>query len=141
MFYKFFISGIVLSTFAFAQSHSLNDQRWYDKNQVKKGEVLFLKNCAICHGKKAEKTIKWKKTLSDGSYPPPPLNGTAHAWHHPKSQLKRIISSGGKPYDGKMPPFKNTLSSSEQDDIIAYFQHFWNDEIYSLWHKHGGLTK
>ena len=45
--------------------------RWYSEKQVKLGEQVFLKNCASCHGEKAEKTINWKKTLSDGSYPPP----------------------------------------------------------------------
>ena len=42
--------------------------RWYSEKQVKLGEQVFLKNCASCHGEKAEKTINWKKTLSDGSY-------------------------------------------------------------------------
>ncbi len=53
--------------------------RWYTKEQVTKGQELFANNCAVCHGQKAESTPNWRKKLSDGSYPPPPLNGTAHA--------------------------------------------------------------
>lgn len=117
------------------------ENRWYNKQQVNIGKNLFIKNCAVCHGKKAEKTIIWKKTLSDGSYPPPPLNGNAHAWHHPKSQLKRIILKGGKLYDGKMPGFDSILSESNIDAIISYFQNFWDDEKYTLWLKNGGLTR
>ena len=30
--------------------------RWYSEKQVKLGEQVFLKNCASCHGEKAEKT-------------------------------------------------------------------------------------
>ena len=91
--------------------------------------------------KKAEKTINWKKTLSDGSYPPPPLNDTAHAWHHPKWQLIEIITNGGAKYDGKMPPFKNILTNEEKEDAIAYFQSLWSDEFYNLWLEGGGLKK
>ena len=126
-----------LSTSSFAGP--LNNMKWYSKTQVEQGKVLFIENCAFCHGKKAEKTIIWKKPLRDGSYPPPPLNGNAHAWHHPKSQLKRIISNGGKMYDGKMPAFKEVLSSQQQDAVIAYFQDFWTDDIYETWLKNGGL--
>lgn len=116
-------------------------KRWYSSEQVVLGKKLFLKNCAVCHGDKAQKTIKWKKPLADGAFPPPPLNGSAHAWHHPKSKLKEIVETGGTLYDGKMPPFKGVLSDDEQFAVIAYFQSFWSDEIYTTWKKYGGLTK
>ena len=112
--------------------------RWYTKEQVKNGQKVFAKNCASCHGYKAEKTIDWKKTLADGSYPPPPLNDKAHAWHHPYSQLVRIIKNGGASYGGKMPAFKNKLSDKEIDEAIAYFQSFWEDKYYTLWLERGG---
>ena len=141
MINKISISILLFTTLVFAESEKINNERWYNQEQVNKGRELFIKNCSFCHGIKAEKTIKWKKTLGDGSYPPPPLNGTAHAWHHPKSQLKRIIENGGKSYDGKMPGFNTLLNDSDTDTVIAYFQHFWNDDIYSMWLKNGGLTR
>ena len=116
-------------------------------NRVRYGRVLAVR-CA--HGGSAMASswraavhfrIQWKKILSDGSYPPPPLNGNAHAWHHPKSKLKDIISNGGKLYDGKMPAFKEILSSRQEDELIAYFQHFWSDDIYSIWKTNGGLSR
>jgi len=132
----------LFATYGFSGfSDTMSKQRWYTQEQVASGKVLFLKNCAVCHGKKAEKTVIWKKTLSDGSYPPPPLNGNAHAWHHPKSQLKRIISKGGAAYQGKMPLFDAVLSDKEEDAVISYFQNFWSDEIYQRWIKGGGLTR
>ncbi|NQY93177.1 MAG: cytochrome c [Campylobacteraceae bacterium] len=138
---KPFICLIFLSTLLIASSNNSDTSRWYTQKQVKNGQILFLNNCALCHGQKAQKTVNWKKTLKDGSYPPPPLNGSAHAWHHPKSQLKRIISNGGKSYDGKMPGFKSKLTSEDMDSVISYFQSFWDDEQYSLWKKNGGLTR
>ncbi|MGA1931731.1 c-type cytochrome [Arcobacter sp. YIC-464] len=113
--------------------------RWYTKEQVVFGEKVFSQNCASCHGYKAEKTIEWKKTLPDGSYPPPPLNDKAHAWHHPKWQLLEIISKGGALYDGKMPAFEDKLSKEEKEAAIAYFQSFWEDKYYNLWLEYGGL--
>ncbi len=115
-----------------------NFTRWYSPSQVSKGKQVFANNCASCHGYNAEKTIDWEKTLADYSYPPPPLNDKAHAWHHPYSQLVTIIKKGGKPYKGDMPAFKDTLSDKEIDEAIAYFQSFWSDKYYGYWMERGG---
>ena len=137
------IGFIIKSNSSFAKEVTPQEvkikQRWYTTKDVDAGEIVFANNCAICHGKKAQKTINWKKTLADGSYPPPPLNGSAHAWHHPYSQLFRIISNGGKSYDGNMPSFKDKLTLKQRETAIAYFQHFWSDKIYAQWVSNGGL--
>jgi len=114
--------------------------RWYTQWQVDKGEKVFEKNCVSCHGQQAQGiTADWKKTLPDGSYPPPPLNGSAHAWHHPFTMLKRTINKGGIPLGGKMPPFKDVLKEDEKENVIAYFQSFWSERIYQAWLQRGGL--
>jgi mono/diheme cytochrome c family protein len=115
-----------------------NFQRWYTQSQVENGKQVFANNCASCHGYNAEKTKDWTKTLVDGSYPPPPLNDKAHAWHHPYSQLVSIIKKGGKPYKGNMPAFQDTLNDDEIDEAIAYFQSFWSDKYYGYWIQRGG---
>lgn len=127
------ITLIGLSYHFFNTKKDTVKNRWYKQEQLSLGKELFIKNCASCHGQKAEKTILWKKTLKDGSYPPPPLNNKAHAWHHPKWQLMQIITEGGSAYDGKMPAFKDILSEKEIEATIAYFQSFWGDEFYKLW--------
>jgi len=109
------------------------DKRWYTQTQVDKGQVIFEKNCATCHGDNAQGTLEWKKTLADGSYPPPPLNGTAHTWHHPINILRRTIYYGGIPLGGTMPSFKDTLTKEEMDAVIAYFQSKWDKKIYDAW--------
>lgn len=115
--------------------------RWYTKEQVSFGKEVFAQNCAACHGYKAEKTKNWKQTLSDGSYPPPPLNDKAHAWHHPIKALRFTINEGGKPIGGVMPAFKDKLSSQDVDNVIAHIQSFWSDPYYEEWLKRNGLSK
>lgn len=66
--------GVVtaISTFIFNNiKEDTISNRWYTQTQVNLGKKVFSNNCAVCHGEKAEKTIDWKKTLADGSYPPP----------------------------------------------------------------------
>jgi len=144
-FFKLFLISITIlgiSLFSLQYYEDLNsNKRWYSQEQVEFGEKVFANNCAVCHGYKAEKTIDWKKTLPDGSYPPPPLNDKAHAWHHPKWQLMKIINEGGKAYDGNMPAFGDKLTLKEKEAIIAYFQSFWADKYYDLWLEYGGLKE
>jgi len=109
-------------------------ERWYVATQVRAGELLFEKHCAQCHGLQAQGVFEnWKQRLPDGSLPPPPLNGTAHAWHHDMPLLLEIVQQGGALYDGKMPGFDEVLNKQEQLAVVAYFQSFWDDEIYHLW--------
>lgn len=112
---------------------ALNSERWFSEDQVLQGSELFLDNCAACHGQNAEATSNWKQTDADGNYPPPPLNGSAHAWHHPLELLRRTIEEGGAGIGGAMPGFEGKLSDAEIDAVIAYFQSFWPDQIYQNW--------
>lgn len=123
-----------------ADSASENQSRWYTQAQLLHGTEVFAENCAVCHGDKAQGlTDNWRQRLPDGSFPPPPLNGTAHAWHHPMVQLTSTIETGGKPYGGQMPPFADKLNDDEKLAVIAYFQSFWDEEIYLNWLDMGGL--
>jgi len=113
--------------------------RWYTQSQVELGINVYAKNCISCHLENAQGTTDWKTANPDGSYPPPPLNGSAHAWHHPMVILKKVIEEGGVPLGGKMPGFKDKLKEDEKLAVISYFQSFWNDEIYGAWLARGGL--
>ncbi len=111
-------------------------QRWYSQQQVDEGGKLFAGYCASCHGPRAEGTEQWKKPDAQGMYPPPPLNGTAHAWHHPYPQLLRTIREGTQ---GNMPGWQAQLSDAQISAVIAHFQSYWPDRGYQLWlarHKH-----
>jgi mono/diheme cytochrome c family protein len=136
------LSGLFLMWSSAESSELKTEARWYTGTQLETGQKVFLANCAVCHGKQAQGLAgDWRLRLSDGSYPPPPLNGTAHAWHHPLSQLRRSVREGGVRLGGKMPGFKGQLNTDEQLAAIAYFQSFWTDDLYEQWAQRGGVEK
>ena len=110
-------------------------ERNFTQVQIKRGRQLFLKNCTVCHGINGEGSPDWQKRLPDGSYPPPPLNGTGHAWHHPKKVLVDTIKHGTARLGGKMPAWKDKLSEQDINAIIAWFQSQWPDELYQAWQR------
>jgi thiol:disulfide interchange protein DsbC len=126
---------VLLST---AQSATADTGRWYTPEQVQRGAGVFAPHCAECHGAAAEATPEWRKPNADGKYPPPPLNGTAHAWHHPLDMLRSTVRKGGVPVGGLMPPFGDKLSTEDIDAAIAFFQSTWPDEIYAAWEERNG---
>jgi len=128
------IAGGVFGWISIASSED-TVERWYTTQQVSQGQSVFTSHCAACHGERAEGTTEWRKTDANGNYPPPPLNGTAHAWHHPRSVLEQTIAQGGIAVGGVMPGFAETLSREEMQTTIAYFQSFWPDEIYTRWQE------
>jgi len=119
---------------------SPTNARWYSQQQVSRGNVLYQENCASCHNADASGSTNWRKPDITGSYPPPPLNGTAHAWHHPLSALRLTIKIGGVPLGGTMPAFANKLDPQEIDAILAWVQSHWSDEIYNVWHERNTKT-
>jgi mono/diheme cytochrome c family protein len=117
------------------QAGSGRIKRWYTFQQVNQGTKVFQENCASCHGKQAAGGANWRQMGSDGKYPPPPLNGTGHAWHHPLSMLYQVISNGSPGGQGNMPAWKEKLSQDEIVATIAWFQSKWSEEIYLAWAK------
>jgi hypothetical protein len=122
-------------------SGPVDSSRWYSSNQLELGAQIFADNCSDCHGQRAQGRFDdWKQKLPDGSFPPPPLNGTAHAWHHPLSVLLGVINQGGVAYGGKMPGFETSLNEQDKLAVIAYFQDFWSTQTYDNWLQMGGTN-
>jgi thiol:disulfide interchange protein DsbC len=130
---RYLIPAVVTCLLSLTATAQADNGRWYSSDQLEKGKQLFQQQCASCHGANAELTIDWKKTDSNGKYPPPPLNGTAHAWHHSLQQLKETIQRGGVPLGGLMPAFASTLSDADIDAAISYFQSKWPEQTYRKW--------
>jgi mono/diheme cytochrome c family protein len=107
--------------------------RQYEAAQLGRGKALFQANCAVCHGAGAQGAFTWRVAGPDGKYLPPPLNGTGHAWHHPKAALKQTIRRGTLALGGNMPPWQDKLSEQDIEDLIAWFQSLWPDEVYQAW--------
>ncbi len=107
--------------------------RWYTATQVVSGEALYQTHCAACHAADGSATAEWRTPDADGNYPPPPLNGIAHTWHHPLEVLDNTIANGGIAFGGVMPGFAEALSSDDRMAIIAWFQSLWPNDIYERW--------
>ncbi|MEB8432750.1 cytochrome c [Cocleimonas sp. KMM 6892] len=110
--------------------------RWYTTAQSLHGKQVFKDNCATCHGNEGQGLAEdWRKPMANDTYPAPPLNGTAHTWHHSTETLLRTINYGGVPLGGTMPAFKDKLSENEKEAVLAHVMSFWSDDIYSAWKK------
>ena len=100
------------------------------------GENIFNQNCVSCHGLKGRGLAKdWKVKDENGNYPAPPLNGTAHTWHHSPSQLLYTINKGGGEMGGQMPGFEERLSEQEKLALLDYIYSLWPSEIQTKYDK------
>lgn len=56
--------------------------------QIEAGKTVFSENCEVCHGARSRGLVRnWRQRDENGNLPPPPLNGTAHTWHHDQETL------------------------------------------------------
>jgi len=107
--------------------------RWYTQQQADEGGVIYQTHCASCHKPDASGTRNWRQTNANGKYPAPPLNGSAHTWHHPLKGLKNTIRMGGIHLGGAMPSFNDKLDNQQIEAVLAWVQTHWSDEIYFAW--------
>lgn len=106
-----------------------------DSEKIKRGEAVYRANCANCHGPNGEATPGWRNPGADGRYPPPPLDGSAHAWHHSTETLETMIRVGSPAAIGGMPAWDGKLTNQQIDDVIVWIKSLWPDEVYDIWLK------
>lgn len=110
--------------------------RKLDAAQVVRGRAIYDKNCLECHGADGKgQPGDWRIRDADGKYPPPPLDDSAHAWHHPTAVLLEAIRDGSPGGQGNMPAWKGKLSEQQMQDTVAYIKSLWSDPVYRLWWK------
>ena len=109
--------------------------RWYTQAHVQRGATLYSQYCISCHGAEGQGTFNWKQRGANWKFPPPPLNGTAHTWHHPSRVLIKIIKEGTLAMQGSMPPWGQVLKDDDIAAVIASFQNKWPDPIYAAWYE------
>ncbi|MBN8772970.1 MAG: cytochrome C [Thiobacillus sp. 63-78] len=119
-----------------ADAESVPLDRKLDAAQLARGKTVYEKHCLECHGDAGKgQPGDWRIREADGYFPPPPLDDSAHAWHHPTAALLEVIRDGSPQGQGKMPAWKDTLSEQEMQDVVAYIKSLWSDPVYRLWQK------
>jgi len=88
------------------------------------GKELYDKNCAVCHGPAGRGVAGWQYQAR----PAPPLDSSAHAWHHEDDQLLSMILDKPAP-DSVMPAWRGVLSREDALDILAYIKSLWSPFI------------
>ena len=102
---------LLLSTLILLVGCSPEEKNKNSNSMASLGESVYEKNCIGCHGPNGQGLAEdWKVKDANGNYPPPPLNGTAHTWHHSPEQLLYTINKGGTEMGGQMPAFEKRLS-------------------------------
>ena len=126
----------IIAVIAFLAGCSPAEKETSAESNIALGEDVFNKNCVSCHGSKGVGLAKdWKVKDENGNYPAPPLNGTAHTWHHSPSDLLYTINKGGGEMGGMMPGFEQRLSEEEKLALIDYIYSLWPSEIQTKYDK------
>jgi mono/diheme cytochrome c family protein len=122
---------IILSSVLFLTGcFDSGDAQDKDKNNTQLGKTTFDKNCIECHGKAGQGLSKnWKQRDANGKFPAPPVNGSAHAWHHSPEMLMNTINNGGAKFGGWMPSFKDKLNEQEKQAVLDYVHSLWPKDI------------
>lgn len=93
---------------------------------VDRGRALYGANCQDCHG------VRGVGERPDDIYAKdefgvvaPPLDDSAHAWHHSDFNLVQTILNGS-PRNERMAAWKHSLSGKDAEDLVAYIKSLWN---------------
>ncbi len=127
----------------FAEQESQDIRIPYDDPvAVSRGQEIYAKSCASCHGKKLEGQQNWNERRPDGRLPAPPHNEQGHTWHHADRQLFEITKYGTaafapQGYKTDMIGYEDVLMDNEILDVLAYIKAQWPPSIQK---RHNALT-
>jgi len=102
-----------------------------DPAQIARGEKIYARHCAACHGARLEGQPNWQQRLSNGRMPAPPHDQSGHTWHHTDDLLLGVTKNGLVPpyapagYESDMPAFAGKLSDEEIWAVLAYIKSHW----------------
>lgn len=89
-----------------------------------RGKQLYNQYCVSCHGADGAGQPGWQ-TQARGA---PPLDSSAHAWHHEDAQLLTMILDKPAP-DSLMPAWRGVLTREDALDLVAYMKSLWTPYI------------
>ena len=96
-----------------------------DAALVARGEEVYRKNCASCHGADLRGQPGWQTTAGKA----PPHDASGHTWHHPDRMLVMVTRQGTMRRGGAMPGFGESLSEEDIVAVLSYIKSRWPEEI------------
>ena len=101
-----------------------------DAEMVQRGQQIYVKDCAACHGLNGEGAPGWRQPDERGELPAPPHDAEGHTWRHGDGMLYGIVRNGWRdPFNRTtrltMPPFGDKLSPAEIRAVITYLKTWW----------------
>jgi len=114
-----------------AAEHALTPD---DATVVDRGEQVYTRHCATCHGMSLEGQRDWRTRAPDGRLRAPPHDESGHTWHHTDEALFQMtkfgpssLVSGG--YPSNMPGYDGVLSDADVVAVLSYIKSTWSAEI------------
>ncbi|MGE5713679.1 MAG: c-type cytochrome [Betaproteobacteria bacterium] len=106
-----------------------------DRALVARGEPLYARHCAACHGARLEGQPDWQSRNAQGRLPAPPHDDTGHTWHHDDTVLFEVTKFGitrhAPPgYQSDMPAFGKTMTDDEIVAALAYIKSRWSPGVH-----------
>ncbi|MBL4788603.1 MAG: cytochrome c [Kordiimonadaceae bacterium] len=101
---------------------------------VAQGKVIYIQDCASCHGANLEGQGDWRIRSPEGLLPAPPHDESGHTWHHPDQMLFDMTKYGvqkfaGPDYESDMPAYEDTLTDEEIVAVLSYIKSQWPENI------------
>ena len=93
---------------------SANAEVQVDADVLAAGATIYADTCASCHGAAGE-------GFARADVPAPPLDGSAHSWHHPDDQIIGLIRRGGT----LMPAVGAAWTDGEIDAVVTFVKSRW----------------
>ena len=85
-----------------------------DPDVLALGETLYSQSCASCHGAAGE-------GFAQAGVPAPPLDGSAHSWHHADDQILDLLREGGS----IMPAVGRDWSDDQLAAVLTFVKTRW----------------
>ncbi|OQM74520.1 c-type cytochrome [Manganibacter manganicus] len=121
--------------FAFLNRNSAGLLEPHNGTVVARGEAVYARNCASCHGNNLEGQPDWQTRDEDGFMPAPPHDASGHTWHHPDQLLFNITKLGVvkaanlKDYKTRMPAYDGVLSDDDIIAVLSFIKSRWPTDV------------
>ena len=108
-----------------ASWETFEGSRWTTTPRLEAGKRIYQESCQNCHGVNGTGEPAENIAGTDVS-PAPPLNDSAHAWHHSNQDLIKTILEGSSQEGSRMKAWKDTLSKADAQNVVAYMKSLWS---------------